>query len=226
MAMPLRVLICSDAPLMQDGLRTMLDAEPDIKVVETTDSGVHAMMLARTHELDIILTSLTLKGISGMDVIRRLDKENLESPPRVVVFTVSDTDESLMEVLHAGAAGLLTKDTSREELIVALRAVAKGHAMLAPQITQRLLNWLRKRELPPEETLQPAVATLTPRERQVLLLNAHGLSTEEIASELSVGVATIRTHTYRLRLKLHLKDRAQLVSFAYRAGLMQSTWSR
>src|SRR5215211_4395055 len=153
--MPLRVLICSDAPLIQDALRTMLDAEPDISVVDATDSGVHAMMLARTHELDIILTSLTLKGISALDLIRRLDKENLASPPRVVVFSVADTDESLLEVLHAGAAGLLTKDSSRGELIAALRAVAMGHAMLAPQVTQRLLCWLRKREMPAEEVLQP-----------------------------------------------------------------------
>jgi len=224
--MPLRVLICSDAPLIQDGLRTMLDAEPDILVIETTDSGVHAMMLARTQEIHIILTGLILKGISGLDLIRQLEKENPLSAPRVVVFTMSDSDESLMEVLHAGVAGMLTKDTSRDELIAALRAVARGHAMLAPPITQRLLSWLRKREMPPPEAvLQPAVATLTPRERQVLLLNAHGLSTEEIANELSVGVATIRTHIYRLRMKLQLKDRAQLVSFAYRAGLMQSAWS-
>lgn len=224
--MPLRVLICSDAPLMQDGLRTMLDAEPDIEVVDTTDSGVHAMMLARTCELDVVLTGLTLNGISGLELIRRLGRERLEPSPRVVVFAVNDADDSLREVLHAGAAGLLTTDTNREELVTALRAVAMGHAMLAPQITQRLLGWLREGELPVDHVLQPAVASLTPRERQVLLLNARGLSTDEIAGELSVGVATVRTHIYRLRTKLHLKDRAQLVSFAYRSGLMQPARSR
>jgi DNA-binding NarL/FixJ family response regulator len=204
----------------------MLDAEPDIEVVDVTDSGVHAMMLARTHELDVVLTGLTLNGISGLELIRRLGRESLDPSPRVVVLAVGDTDESLTEVLHAGAAGLLTKDTNREELVTALHAVAMGHAMLAPQVTQRLLSWLRERELPAEEVLQPAVDTLTPREREVLLLNARGLSTDEIASELSVGIATIRTHIYRLRTKLQLKDRAQLVSFAYRSGLMQPTRSR
>jgi DNA-binding NarL/FixJ family response regulator len=220
--MPLRLLICSDAPLVQDGLRTMLEAEPDILVIATTDSGVHAMVLARTQKIDIILTGLALKGISGLDLIRQLEKESLLPAPRVVAFTMSDSDESIMEVLHAGVAGLLTKDTTRDELVAALRIVARGHAMLAPSVTQQLLSWLRMREMPPPEAvLQPAVAALTPRERQVLLLNAHGLSAEEIAKELSVGVATIRTHIYRLRTKLQLKDRAQLVSFAYRAGLIR-----
>lgn len=224
--MPLRVLICSDAPLMRDGLRTMLDAEPDIDVVDATDSGVHAMMLARTRPLDVVLTGLTLNGISGLELIRRLEREDLDPAPRVVVLAVGESDKALREVLHAGAAGLLTKDTSREELVTALRAVAMGHAMLAPQITKRLLGWLREGELPADDVLQPAIGTLTPRERQVLLLNARGLSTDEIASELSVGIATIRTHIYRLRTKLHLKDRAQLVSFAYRSGLMRPARSR
>lgn len=223
--MPLRLLICSDVQLIQDGLRTMLDAEPDILVIETTNSGVHAMVLARTQQIDIVLTGLTLRGISGLDLVRQLAKESPQSAPRVVAFTMGDSDELLMEVLHAGVAGLLTKDTTKEELVAALRAVARGYAMLAPSVTQRLLSWLRLREMPPPEAvLQPAVAALTPRERQVLLLNAHGLSAEEIANELSVGVATVRTHLYRLRTKLQLKDRAQLVSFAYRAGLIHPTW--
>jgi DNA-binding NarL/FixJ family response regulator len=226
--LPLRVLICNEAPLVRDGLHTMLDDEQDVSVVGTADSGVHAMILARSRHLDVVLTGLNLNGMSGAELIRRLEKEPLAHTPRVVVFSVNDDEDLLVDALHAGAAGLLTKDSTKAELLAALHAVAQGHAMLAPQITQRLLHWFRGHETDPDGTLRPALETVTPREREVLRLVGQGLLPEEIARNLSLGVATIRTHIYRLRTKLGLKDRAQLVSFAFRAGLMRPTstdWS-
>jgi DNA-binding NarL/FixJ family response regulator len=206
----------------------MLDGEQDVSVVGTTDSGVHAMILARSQHLDVVLTGLNLEGMSGVELIRRLAKEPLARTPRAVVFSVNEDEDFLVDALHAGAAGLLTKDSTKAELLAALHAVAQGHAMLAPQITQRLLYWFREHDADPEIALRVALEAVTPREREVLRLVAQGLPPEEIARDLSLGVATIRTHIYRLRTKLGLKDRAQLVSFAFRAGLMRSTsaeWS-
>ncbi|MFI6515526.1 response regulator [Spirillospora sp. NPDC050679] len=218
--MPLRVLVCDELPLVRDGLHTILEAQQDVEVLDTTESGIHAIMLARTRRPDVVITGLQLRGVSGLELIRRLRAEGLEPEPRVVVFTMNHSDETVTEVLRAGANGLLSKDATREEVVATIRAAARGQTMLSPAITERLVDWFRRREVYPRETLRPAVAALTPRERQVLLLVAQGRSTEEVAGELFIGVSTVRTHLHRLRAKLDLKDRAQLVSFAYRSGLM------
>ncbi|SEG90086.1 DNA-binding response regulator, NarL/FixJ family, contains REC and HTH domains [Thermomonospora echinospora] len=217
---PLRVLVCDALPLVRDGLHTILDAQQDVEVVDATESGIHAIMLARTRRPDVIVTGLQLVGVSGLELIRRLRAEGLDPEPRVVVLAMSHSDETVTEVLRAGANGLLTEDATREEVVAAIRAAARGQTMLSPTVTERLVDWFRRREVYPHELLRPAVAALTPRERQVLLLVAQGRSTEEVAGELYIGVSTVRTHLHRLRAKLDLKDRAQLVSFAYRSGLM------
>jgi DNA-binding NarL/FixJ family response regulator len=139
----------------------------------------------------------------------------------VVVLSVSDTDDVMGDVMDAGASGILGKDASTADLMSAVRLAAMGQTMLAPAIAERLVSWFRERRGLTEVLVQPLVASLTPREREVMLLTARGLSPEEIASELAIGVATARTHIYRVRCKLGARDRAQLVSFAYRSGLMQ-----
>jgi DNA-binding NarL/FixJ family response regulator len=219
--MAVRVLICDELPVVRDGLRTLLESVPDIEVVETTGNGMEAIMLSRSLRPDVIVTDLKLEGISGLEMIRRLTKEDLEPPPRIVVFAMSDTDETMSDVLHAGASGLLGKDTSLTDLISAIRLAARGQTMLAPVVAQRLVNWFRDQRSPSEMVLEPMVSSLTQRERQVMLLIARGLSTDEIARELTIGVATVRTHVYRVRCKLGARDRAQLVSLAYRSGLMK-----
>ena len=206
---------------MRDGLRTLLDAGPDIEVVETTDSGIHAMMLVRTLHPDVVVTGLNLRGLPGLELTRRLAKEAMTPQPRVVVFAMIDTDDMVASVLHAGANGLLIKEATRDELSTAIRAAAQGHTMLAPQIAHRLVDWFRRSDRSSEELLRPMLAELSPREREVLLLMARGLTTDEMADALAIGVTTVRTYVYRLRLKLKVRDRAQMVSFAYRAGLMQ-----
>jgi DNA-binding NarL/FixJ family response regulator len=216
-----KVLICEELPILRSGLRLLLSAEPDFDVLEATESGLHAMMLVRTHHPDVIVTGLALSSFSGLELIRRLQREPADSMPRVVVFSMSDSDETVTDVLHAGAHGLLIKTATPEELASAVRAAAQGQTMLAPSIAQRLVDWFRHRETKPEELLRPQVAALTSREREVLTLMARGMSTEEVATELCIGVTTVRTHLYRLRQKLDLRDRAQLVSFAFRAGMMR-----
>jgi DNA-binding NarL/FixJ family response regulator len=221
--MSIRVLVCDELPIIRDGMRTLLDSESDIDVIETTDSGIHAVMVARTKRPDVVVTGLSLHGLSGLDLIKKLAKEDLDPQPRFVVFTMNVNDEIVDSVLYAGVHGMLVKQATREELTSAVRAAAMGHTTLAPQITQRLVEWFRGRgDARAEKALSAMLSELTPREREVLLMIARGLSAEEIAEDLCIGVATVRTHVYRLRCKLSLRDRAQLVSFAYRAGLMPS----
>lgn len=223
--MTINVLICDELPVVRDGLRALLSSEEDINVVDTTDSGIHAIMLVRKHRPDVVLTGLSLQGLSGIEMIRRLSQEIVEPSPRVVVYTMNDGSDIVANVIHAGACGLLVKEVSREELRSAVQAAARGQVMLAPRVAQRLVHWFRRQDSQPEELLQPVLTALTPREREILVLIAKGMSTEEIADELTIGSATVRTHVYRLRNKLELRDRAQLVSFAFRAGLMQMSMS-
>jgi DNA-binding NarL/FixJ family response regulator len=218
--MPLRVLICQETLIVRDGLRSILEAEPDIDVVETTDSGFHAIMVVRSDRPDVVIVGIALRGISGLELVRRLQKEHLADPPRVVVFGMSFTDQMVTDMLRAGANGVLTGEASRDEVLATIRAVARGQTMLAPEVTERLVTWFRQHQVGPLGAARPAVPDLTPRERQVLLLIAQGLSTEDVAKDLFIGISTVRTYLHRLRTKLDLKDRAQLVSFAYRAGLM------
>jgi DNA-binding NarL/FixJ family response regulator len=218
--MPVRVLVCEEIPIVRDGLRTLLEAEPDIDVVGATDSGNHAMILIRTQRPDVVVSGLSLRGLSPLEMIKRLVKEPIDPRPRFVVLIMDESDETVDTILHAQVHGLLAKDVTREELSSAIRAAARGQTTLAPPIAQRLVEWFRTHDIEQNRELQPVVAELTPRERQVLILAAHGLSAEEIAAELIIGLATARTHLYRLRCKLQLRDRAQLVSFAYRAGMM------
>lgn len=217
--MTIRVLICDELPVIRDGLRTLLDAVPDIDVIDTTDNGMEAIILVRTAQPDVVVTDLNLRTISGLEMIRRLGKE--EARPNIVVFTGSDADKTVSDVLHAGANCLLGKESSPQELVTAIRAAAAGQTMLAPDVTQRLVTWFREQPDILESAPCPQLTELTPREREVTQMVARGMSTEEVARELVIGVATVRTHLYRVRTKLGVRDRAQLVSLAYRSGLIQ-----
>jgi DNA-binding NarL/FixJ family response regulator len=215
----LHVLICDETRLIRDGLQSLLAAETDIEVVGTTDSGLHAMMLVRDRQPQVVVTGLALRSISGVELIRRILKEQ-DKPPRVVVFAADEDEVLLNDVLAAGATGLLNRDASREELTSAVRAAGRGQPTLGPNITQMLLDWFREHGTRARPDHQPLLNGLTQREREVLLLVASGRSTEELAEELCIGPTTVRTHIYRLRHKLRVRDRAQLVSFAYQAGLV------
>lgn len=218
--MTIQVLICDQLPVIADGLKTLLDAVPDIDVVGTTDNGMEAIVFVRTTRPDVVVTDLNLQTISGLEMIRRLGKE--DAPPNIVVFTASYADKTVSDVLHAGVSCLLGKDASPQELITAIQAAAVGKTMLAPTIAQRLVSWFREQPGRQEPALCPEVTELTPREREVTQMLARGMSTEEVARELIIGEATVRTHLYRVRTKLGVRDRAELVSLAYRTGLIHS----
>jgi DNA-binding NarL/FixJ family response regulator len=220
--MPLRVLVCNDLPIVLDGLRSLIEAEPDMLVIGTTDSGMEAIMMARTQRPDVVVTGLDLQGINGTEMIRRLLGEPGDAPHRVVALAMNDDDETFASLLHLGVNGVLVRGTTGQELSSAIRSAAKGQTTLAPQIATRLVDWYRRDNRTPKEALRIPTGDITARERQVLMLLAQGLSTEEVAEQLSIGVTTVRTHLYRLRCKLDVRDRVQLVSLAYRAGLIQS----
>jgi DNA-binding NarL/FixJ family response regulator len=216
--MTIRLLICDELPVIRDGLRTLLDAVPDFDVTNTTDNGMEAIVLVRTTRPDVVVTDLNLGTISGLEMIRRLGKE--AARPNIVVFTGADADKTVRDVLHAGASCLLGKDASPQELVTAIRVAAVGGTMLAPDVAQRLVTWFREQPDTPDSAPCPEVTELTPQERKVTQMVARGMSTEEVARELTIGVATVRTHLYRVRTKLGVRDRAQLVSLAYRSGLI------
>jgi DNA-binding NarL/FixJ family response regulator len=218
--MTIRVLICDELPVIGDGLRTLLDAVPGIDVIGTTDNGMEAIVLVRTARPDVVVTDLNLRTINGLELIRRLGKE--DTPPNIVVFTGFDTDKTVSDVLHAGASCLLGKDASPQELITAIQAAAAGQTMLAPNVAERLVTWFREQPERTDPTACPELTELTPREREVTEMVARGMSTEEVARELIIGEATVRTHVYRVRTKLGVRDRAELVSLAYRTGLIHS----
>lgn len=218
--MTIRVLICDQLPVVADGLKTLLDTMQDIDVIGTTDNGMEAIVCVRTMRPDVVVTDLNLQNISGLEMIRRLGEE--DESPKVVVFTASDADKTVSDVLHAGVSCLLDKESSSQELVAAIQTAIAGQTMLAPNIAQRLVTWFRAQPEPQEDVLCPEVSDLTPREREVTRMVARGMSTEEVARELIIGEATVRTHLYRVRTKLGVRDRAELVSLAYRAGIIHS----
>jgi DNA-binding NarL/FixJ family response regulator len=219
------VLLCHNLPIVREGLRRMLAASPGIDVIGTTDNVTQAIVAARQTRPQVVLTGLTLGSVSGIEVIERLGREHLDPPPRFLMYATIDDNELLTAVLRASVSAVLADDASPEEMVLAVRVAARGQAMLGPGVAERMLTWFRGRngESAVQTTMpmgEMAVRSLTPREREILLLTASGMSIDDIAHQLYIGPTTVRTHIYRVRCKLQVKDRAQLVSLAYQAGLM------
>jgi DNA-binding NarL/FixJ family response regulator len=218
--MSTKVLICDERVLVRDGMVNQLSADTCVDVVSVTDSGSDVLALARRHHPDVVLASTTIRHMPVDKLVWELSHGGLEPPPAtVVVAGVNEEAETLAEILHAGACALLTEDAGREELVLAVRAAAGGHAMLGPRVARWLVAWFRNHGQPAPEHPVDLIG-VTPREREVLVLTARGLSAEEIAGQLYISLATVRSHLYRLQVKLRARDRAQLVSLAYQAGLL------
>jgi DNA-binding NarL/FixJ family response regulator len=217
----IRVLLVDDQRLVRAGFRSILDGEDDIDVVAEAADGREALQAAHDHRPDVVLMDIRMPVLDGLAATRHL----LEDPAvhsKVVILTTFDLDEDVYGALRAGASGFLVKDTEPEELIHAVRVVARGDALLAPSITRRLISEFAARVTRPSPA--PALDRLTDREREVLSLVAAGLSNDEIARELTLSPATAKTHVSRIMTKTGMRDRAQLVVLAYESGAVTPRW--
>jgi DNA-binding NarL/FixJ family response regulator len=213
----LRVLIADDQRLVRTGFTMILGTEPDIEVVGEADDGAAAVALARSTRPDVVLMDIRMPGTDGITATRELTAG--ADPVRVLILTTFDADELVYAALRAGASGFLLKDAPATELVNAVRVVAAGQAVLAPQVTRRLLDEFARHD-PDGAPQAPPPDLLTAREHEVLLLVAEGLSNSEIAERLVVGETTVKTHVGRVLTKLGLRDRVQAVVLAYETGLV------
>ena len=218
-AAPIGVLVADDQDLVRIGLRALLDGEDGLTVVAEAADGLAAVRLAREHRPDVVLMDVRMPGIDGIEATRRIAADPDLAGTRVVVLTTFEVDAYVFDALRHGASGFLTKDTRPADLIRAIRLVAEGEALLSPSVTRRVVREFASR---PSRVLKPhpRLGSLTDREREIVGLVGEGLSNEEIAARLSVSPATARTHVSRAMVKLAARDRAQLVVFAYRSGLV------
>ncbi|KQQ18979.1 DNA-binding response regulator [Rathayibacter caricis DSM 15933] len=213
----IRVLLVDDQELVRAGFRIILESEPGIVIVGEARTGSEAIERASELCPDVICMDVQMPGMDGLAATREIVKD-----PRlcssVLILTTFDRDDYLFDALSAGASGFLLKNASPEDLVDAVQVVARGDAMLAPDVTRRVIErFAAEPARNPEE--HPAVAELTDREREVLVYLARGWSNAEIASQLFVGEATVKTHVSKILMKLRVRDRIQAVVFAYEHGI-------
>ncbi|MDQ4070517.1 MAG: response regulator transcription factor [Actinomycetota bacterium] len=217
----MRILLADDQAMVRTGLRMILDAQPDLAVVGEASDGRQAVHEAHRLRPDAVLMDIRMPGMDGVEATRRLAGPGVEDPLRVIVLTTFDLDEYVVEALRAGAAGFLLKDAPAEVLLDGIRAVCRGDALLAPPVTRRLIDRFVASYARPDPQVEADLATLTDREREVLVLVARGLSNDEIARQLYLSDSTVKTHVSNVLAKLHLRDRVQVVVLAYEAGIVR-----
>ncbi|MFV2086587.1 response regulator transcription factor [Micromonospora sp. LOL_021] len=218
----IRVLLVDDQVLVRAGFRALLAAEGDIEVVGEAGDGAQAVRLAGQTRPDVVLMDIRMPGVDGLTATRQIAADPRLSEVRIVVLTTFELDEYVGEALRAGAAGFLVKNTQPAELIQGVRVVAAGDGLLSPSVTRRVIEQFAARTAAPAAPRR--LAELTDREREVVALVGTGLSNDEIAARLVVSPATAKTHVSRAMVKLGARDRAQLVVFAYEAGLVRPGW--
>jgi DNA-binding NarL/FixJ family response regulator len=218
--MTIRVLIADDQELLRAGFRKLLDTEDAITVVGEAADGAEAVALATQLAPDVVLMDIRMPRLDGLEATRRLTGS---TGVKVLILTTYDLDEYVFEALRAGASGFLLKDSPPDTLISGIATVARGDALLAPSVTRRLVAEFARR---PAESPRPALPDLTPRETEVLIQAARGLSNREIAERLFLGEATIKTYIGNILMKLRCRDRVQAVVAAYEAGLVQPGHNR
>ena len=222
---PVRVALVDDQQLVRAGFRMVIDSQPDLQVVLEAGNGREALQRLAVVEVDVVLMDVRMPELDGLAATARLTAPEGPAgrvrPPKVIVLTTFDLDEYVLAAIKAGASGFLLKDAPPEEMLAAIRTVHAGDAVIAPSATRRLLERLVT-SLPDlqERPEHPGLGELTDREREVLVLMARGRSNTEIAADLFVAEATVKTHVGRVLAKLGARDRVQAVVVAYESGLV------
>jgi DNA-binding NarL/FixJ family response regulator len=215
----IRALVADDQEVVRAGFGALLETQEDITVVASAADGSEAVRLALEHGPDVVLMDVRMPVMDGIEATRVICESVADERPRILILTTFDLDEYVYDALHAGASGFLLKDAPAETLFEAVRVIAGGEALLAPAITRRLIAEFAR--LRPRQQARPDVlASLTPRETEILVLVAEGLSNHEIAARLVLSDETVKTHVSHVLRKLGLRDRAQAVVAAYESGLV------
>jgi DNA-binding NarL/FixJ family response regulator len=216
----IRVVVADDQALVRSGFTMLLSGESDLEVVGEAANGAEAVALVASERPDVVLMDVRMPVMDGLEATRRISSDPSLSDTKVVVLTTFDLDEYVHDALRAGASGFLLKDTLPSDLLQAVRVVAAGDALISPKITRRLIAEFARRPEPGNPAASTALDSLTQREREVLETIARGHSNAEIAEQLYVSHATVKTHVSRLLMKLGARDRAQLVMLAYESGIV------
>ena len=218
----IKVLLVDDQPLLRMGFRLILEGQEDFHVVGEASDGIEAVRQVEALQPDVVLMDVRMPGMDGIEATRRISDSG--SDARVIILTTFDLDEYAFTGLQAGASAFLLKDVAPSELVHAVRLVASGDAVVAPRVTQRLLEtYVRGGVVPghsPSPHRDPLLDELTPRETEILTTIAEGLSNAEIAHKFFLSEATVKTHVRRILSKLQLRDRVQVVVYAYETGLV------
>jgi len=213
------ILLVDDQPMLRLGYRMILDAQSDLTVVGEAEDGLAAIELTKRLGPDVVLMDVRMPGLDGVQATERIVASG--SPSRIIILTTFDLDEYAYGALRAGASGFLLKDVPPPDMLSAIRAIATGDAVVAPSVTRRLLTEFARQLPAAEKPPDGRIDSLTPRERELLVEVARGLSNAEIAERLVLSEATVKTHVGSILGKLGLRDRVQIVVFAYETGLVR-----
>jgi DNA-binding NarL/FixJ family response regulator len=216
--MTIRVVLADDQPLVRAGLRVLIADHPDIEVVAEASTGTEAVRVTRNLRPDVVMMDIRMPGMDGIEAMRMIMAD--DTAARVIILTTFDHDDYVYAALQAGASGFLVKDMALDDILIAIRVVAAGDALIAPGVTRRLIEDFAARPRPRPARRPAALEGITDREREVLTLVGQGMSNAEIAAHLYISTATAKAHVARLLAKLAARDRVHLVIAAYESGLV------
>lgn len=218
--MSVRVLIADDQPVTRSGLRATLTGVPDMEVIAEASNGYDAVSSSRALLPDLVLMDIRMPVMSGLEATRMITNAEETAATKVIILTIYDQDEHVFEALRSGASGFILKDAPTEQLVEGVRTVASGHALLSPSVTRRLIAEFARRPML-SDTTAPELARLTEREMDMFKLLVRGCRNEDIARILTLGESTVKSHVQHLYQKLGVRDRVQVVIYAYENGLVQ-----